>query len=120
MKSGEKVNFIVVNQTANSLYSLIADGQFRATFLGRHKWKTLLGSDASLQYHCNREGFNPSCSGSSKARIGILSNNKKHCGSCDSLIGFGNNDPITCGNEARGGADNGNRRTKAFGYILVQ
>ena len=73
---GQQINFIVINKQANSLYSLIADGQYRATSLGRDTWKELIGSQASLQSHCNREGFNAECSSEShsKARIGIISN----------------------------------------------
>ena len=40
-----------------SLYSLIADGQYRHTTLGPGTWKTLVGSQASLQPHCTKEGF---------------------------------------------------------------
>jgi len=35
MKIGQQINLIVINKQANSLYSLIADGQYRATSLGR-------------------------------------------------------------------------------------
>ncbi|XP_020619933.1 uncharacterized skeletal organic matrix protein 5-like [Orbicella faveolata] len=45
----ENINFLVINQTADSLHSLLADGQHRATSLGRDTWKTLIGSQASLQ-----------------------------------------------------------------------
>ena len=44
--------FIVVSKKASSLYSLIADGQYRPTELGRYMWKTLIGSQASLQLNC--------------------------------------------------------------------
>ena len=111
---------------APSLYSLIADGQYRATSLGRDTWKTLIGSQASLQLNCNKEGFNAICSYkmASKARIGILGNNENDCGDCDSRIGFGtggtHDDSNTCGNEAKHGADNGDKSIKTMGYILVQ
>ena len=116
----------VVNKHARSLYSLIADGRYRATSLGRNTWKTLIGSQASLQTNCNMEGFNTVCTASSsspRARIGILGNNEGDCVTCDSRIGFGtggaNDDSNTCGNEAMWG-DNGNKHIKAMGYILVQ
>ena len=64
----------------------------------------LIGSQASFQNNCNREGFNvESDSGSSwpKARIGILFNNEDDCRTCDSRIGFGfggkHFENITCG-----------------------
>ena len=121
-----KVNFIIINKQASSLFTLIADGQYRATSLGRKTWKELVGSKASLQRSCNKEGFNAVCSieGSSKARIGILGNNEGKCSNCDSRIGFGtggkHDDSNTCGNEAKFSADNGNKHIKAMGFILVQ
>ena len=118
--------FIVINQQANSLYSLIADGQYRNTSLGRDTWKSLIGSEASLQYNCNKEGFNAYGKDldHSKVRIGILGNNENDCDLCDSRIGFGtggkydNNN--ACGNEATYEGDNHDQHIKAMGYILVQ
>ena len=127
MKIGQQpVKFIVINKQANSLYSLIADGHYNATSLGRDTWKSLIGSDASLQRKCNKEEFNAACSEweTSKARIGIISNNGDNCGSCNSRIGFGTGgDPDktnSCGNEADDSLDNGHKHIKAMGYILVQ
>ena len=110
------------------MYSLIADGNHRSTLLGRDTWKSLIGSEASLQDNCNKEGFNTKSDRekASKARIGILFNNENECESCDSRIGFGTggypDDSNTCGNEALAEyeADNGNKHIKAMGYILVQ
>ncbi len=125
MKIGQQIQFTVINTEANSLYSLIADGQYRATSLGRYTWKTLIGSQASLQTYCNREGFNSYCSTSTcKARIGIITNNENDCITCDSRIGFGTaghpDDSNTCGNGAKHGGDNGEKHIKAMGYILVK
>ena len=126
MKIGHQLRFIVINRHANSLFSLIADGKYRATSLGRNTWKRLIGSRASLQPNCNKEGFNAVGSNprSSKARIGIIANEQNHCGSCDSRIGFGTggrfDDSNTCGNEATYSPDNGHKHIKAMGYILVQ
>ena len=58
MKIGQQLRFIFINKTAESLYSLIADGKYRATSLGRDTWKKVVGSQASLQQNCNKEGFN--------------------------------------------------------------
>ena len=125
MKIGQQpVKFIVINKQANSLYSLIADGHYNATSLGRDTWKSLIGSDASLQRKCNKEEFNAACSEweTSKARIGIISNNGDNCGSCNSRIGFGTGgDPDktkSCGNEAVDSPGNGQKHIKAMGYIL--
>jgi len=126
MKCKEQINFIVINKQARSLYSLIADGKYRATSLGRYTWKALIGLEASLHNNCNREGFNVVCDskGFSKARIGITSNNENNCTTCDSRIGFGTGGKLddfnTCGNEAKYSPDNGDRHIKAMGYILVQ
>ena len=127
MKIGQQINFIFINKQANSLYSLIADGSYRATTLGRNTWKTLIGSQGSMQTHCNKEGFNTVCglSGApSRARIGINGNDQNDCNSCDSRIGFGTagspDDNNTCGNEATASPDNGYKSIKSMGYILVQ
>ena len=126
MKYGQQIRFIVINKQADSLYSLIADGQHRATYLSREKWKSLIGQEGSLQSHCNMEGFNAvgGSSGHAKARIGIIGNEQNDCNSCDSRIGFGtggsHDDSNTCGNEATHSTDNGDKHIKAFGYILVQ
>ncbi|XP_078351343.1 putative skeletal organic matrix protein 5 [Oculina patagonica] len=121
MKIGQQIKFIVINKQANSLYSLIADGQYRATLLGRNTWKTLIGSQAYLQPYCNKEGFNAASDriDMGKARIGILGNNENDCITCDSRIGFGtggkHDDSNTCGNK-----DEIYAHIKAMGYILVQ
>ena len=126
MKIGQQIRFIVINQQANSLYSLIADGQYRATSLGRETWKSLIGSDASLQLYCNKEGFNAVSVDlqNSRARIGIISNGKDDCFRCNSRIGLGTggspNKSSSCGNEARWYPDNGEKHITAMGYILVQ
>ena len=126
MKVGQQIKFIVINKQANSLYSLIADGTYRSTSLRRDTWKTLLGSQGSLQLNCNREGFN-SNGGRTKTRIriGIVSNEGTDgCNSCDSRIGFGagggDDNSNTCGNVAYWKPDNGEKSTKAMGYIFVQ
>ena len=110
----QTTNFIAINKTSNSLYSLIADGQYHATSLGRDKWKTLIGSRASLQMNCNKEGFNAYASNVAKARIGILGNNENNCLTCDSFIGFG-----TGGRISNNGAC-GDRHTKVMGYVLIK
>ena len=126
MKTGEQDNFIAINKSASSLYSLIADGKYRATSLGRNTWKKLIGSRASLQPNCNKEGFNAvgENHSHSKARIGYIANQENNCGTCDSRIGFGtggyHDDSNTCGNQATHNPDNGNRHIRAMGYILVQ
>ena len=128
MRIGQQVEFLPVDMKASSLHSLIAGGVFQATSLGRDKWKSLIGSYASLQTGCNREGFNAAASQSvsAKARIGILGNDQGDCATCDSRIGFGTgghtDDSNTCGDNTPNGftSDNGGKNIKAMGYILVQ
>ena len=115
-----------MDKEASSLYSLIQDGQYRPTKQGRDEWKKLIGSQASLQKNCNKEGFNvlSDNANSCKARIGIVSNNEDDCSSSDSRIGFGTggypDDTTTCGNVAKHGGDSGDKFVKAMGYIFVQ
>ncbi|XP_078345945.1 uncharacterized protein LOC144631394 [Oculina patagonica] len=127
IKIGQQLNFITINTTeTSSLYSLIADGNYSSTSLGRDTWKALIGSEASLQTNCNKEGFNAACSDDSRsrARIGFVGNNENDCISCDSRIGFGTggapDDSNTCGNVAKWYSDNGDKHIKTMGYILVQ
>ena len=120
MKIDQQLRFIVIHKQADSLYSLIADGQYRATPLSRDKWKELIGSPGSLPENCNKEGFNVVCSWRvySKAKIGIVSNGGNECDSCDSRIGFGTggsaDDLNTCGNEAGVSPDNGYKHWFGF------
>ena len=58
MKIDNQLRFIVINKQVDSLHSLIADGKYRNTSSGRKTWRTLIDSAASLQRHCNTEGFN--------------------------------------------------------------
>lgn len=126
MKNGNNTYFIVISKEASSLFSLIADGKYRRTSLGRDKWKSLLGSEGSLQTNCGMEGFNAKCRDpvSSKARIGILGNNEEDCETCDSRIGFGiagrEIKLNTCGIRAKHDPDNGEKNIQTMGYILVQ
>ena len=125
MKFGQQIKFIVINKQANSLYSLIADGKHRSTSLGRGTWKSLIGSKASLQLNCKREGFNAKSaeSGYSKARIGILGNDQTNCHTCNSRLGFGGGGNFDDRGNTCGNLDNheGKRLSiKTMGYILVQ
>ena len=115
--NGDK-RWMTFDYTASSLYSVIADGQFRATTAGRAAWKSLIMS-SSLQHNCNREGFNVLL----RMKIGLFANQENHCGSCDSWLGFGTEiGGKTCGNYAHSewSPDNGAKDLVAFGYILVQ
>ena len=130
MKINQDIRFMVINKQAESLYSLIADGEYRQTSLGRNEWKALIGSEASLQNKCNKEGFNVQClhkgspTQNSRARIGFIGNNRRNCTYCNSRIGFGtgghpdfNN---TCGNEAIRRSNKGDKHIRTMGFILVQ
>ena len=124
MKVGGVTRFLRLHREAASLYFLIADGQYQRTSLGRNAWKKLIGSSASLQRNCNREGFNSQGGdGDIKTRIGIIANQEGDCKTPDSFIGFGGAElkfKNVCGNRAAYSPDNKNRNIQAFGYIFVQ
>ena len=107
IKIGQQVNFVAITKKANSLFYLIADGQYRALH-----WVVTSGSLRLL--YCSKEGLNVGCTNQNSARIGILGNNGNKCSSCDSRLGFGargfSGDTNTCGN----------LHIKDIGYILVQ
>ena len=120
--------WMVLDYEASSLYSLIADDQYRATTAGRSAWKSLI-SGSSLQPYCNEEGFGVFYRGEIEMRLGYIANNQDRCSQSDSCIGFGisygacgrTNTNITCGNIAQCSQnDKGKKMTAAFGYILVQ
>ena len=107
----QDIRFVVIPRKADSLHSLIEDGNYRATSLGRDKWVGLMRAFESLQPNCRKEGFNPSCiSVHVRARIGILGNNEADCNTCDSLLGFGLDVGRSCGDLS----------TTTMGYIFVK
>ena len=107
----QNITFVVIPKKADSLHSLIADGNYRATSLGRNKWVGLMRGFDSLQPNCKKEGFNPSCTYFNvRVRIGILGNNEVNCGTCDSLLGFGLKSARSCGDQI----------TTTMGYILIK
>ncbi len=125
MRVGSSWHWIELPWKAPSLLSVMQNGKYKATKLGRNTWKSLI-SGSSLQKHCNREGFNV-YDNDARVRIGIVANNEKDCKTPDSRIGFGGAGKTcgqdhynTCGNTARCGGDKGNKNTKAFGYIFVR
>ena len=131
MRVGDVTEWLVINKQARSLHSLVANNNYKPTSLGRDKWKSLI-DESSLQPECNMEGFNtkfPTASDDSAfTRIGIISNNGKHCNSCNSRIGFGSggtrggmDGTNSCGNEAIAfKSDNGEKHIKANCYILIK
>ena len=89
MKIEQHVNFILINQQAKSLYSLITDGNSRQTSLRLDTWMKLIGSLASLQSNVRLQVFNVRCYRDlKKARIGVVGSNENDCSSCDSRIRF--------------------------------
>lgn len=61
---GRVTRWITVRYKAESLYSVIADGQFRRTNVGKSTWRSLVPG-SSLQRNCNKVMF------SNKSKIGI-------------------------------------------------
>ena len=126
MQAGKALRNLRIKQSAKSLYHLLRDGKYKATKLGRKKWKRLL-KNSSLQRKCNREGFNVQ-NRLMRVRIGIIANQEHDCKTPDSRLGLGggSSDPKrgpfrSAGNEAIGyEPDNGKRQTTAWGFILVR
>ncbi len=113
-----------LNYNASSLYNVFADGVYKPTYAGRHAWKSLI-ADSSLQYNCNKEGFNVLINKDGfKIRVALVANDESDCDSCNSWLGCG------CTNGEFGGicanwalarvADNGGKDITAFGYLFVQ
>ena len=89
MTRNDVTNWILVNYTATSLQSVIADGNSRETIVGRAEWISLI-NNATLQSICNMEGFNVQCySHKRELRIGILGDDHDKCKFCNTAIGFG-------------------------------
>ena len=121
MTGNDVTNWILVNYTATSLYSVLADGSYHETYLGREVWKSLI-SDARLQPNCIKEGFNAQCRGKGrKSRIGILTSDNNNCSGCKTVIGFGiriGDLEWSSGYWHKSGTSENKKFT--FGYIFVQ
>jgi hypothetical protein len=126
LKVGKEFQVLGIPQKAKSLHALFADGKYRATKIGRKKWKALIDK-SSLQKLCNREGFNVH-TGLMRVRIGIIANQESDCNTPDSRLGLGGGSNEkgrgagrAAGNEAVGWQpDGGKRKTTAWGYIYVR
>ena len=57
MKVGTTTRWIVITLQATSLYSLIADGEYRNMTIGNDTWTSLL-PHSTLQAHCNKVNTN--------------------------------------------------------------
>ena len=135
MKVHNDLRFVLIRSAANSLFDLIAYGNYRPTHLGRETWRSLI-AHSSLQKKCNKEGFNVVGTADifhARVRIGLIANQEHDCHSPDSFIGFGGPGPDrrrhchvrnvinTCGNSATDcHPDNGVKEVQAMGYIFVR
>ena len=136
MRYGGRLRAFSFPYPASSLFSLIADGNYRETHLGQYKWKSLIYG-SSLQSNCNREGFNVyiDTSEHTKVRLGLVANDDNNCNSPNSFVGLGAEGGLNypwgwcrsshtyanaAGNLAQCRSDNGNRNARAMGYILVR
>ena len=91
------------------------------------RWPTCveirLIADSSLQYNCNKEGFNvPAYKDELAIRVGFVGNDQNDCVTCNSWLGCGFTNIGTCTNVAPStlNPDNGGRKFTAFGYLFVQ
>ncbi|XP_062516105.1 uncharacterized skeletal organic matrix protein 5-like [Corticium candelabrum] len=135
MKHNSRIRWITVSKIANSLYSLLADGQYRSFSkdLGKKEWMAMIPG-SSLQINCNREGFNVLSSHTIYGvRIGMITNNERDCASADSRIGFGGRGDVcgppgaannSCGNVSPlsdcAHSSHGPVNIPVFGYILAR
>ena len=130
MKLKGKTNWIKLNHSAESLHSVIADGVYKPTSVGRNTWKSLL-DNSSLQTQCDLEGFNSNASAinvpnPAVVRIGIIADNNHNCLNCNSRIGVGGGgdrggqEVNPCGNEASFSDPYIKQHLEAFCYILLQ
>ena len=108
-------NWVLVQYTATSLYSVLAAGNYHETNAGRAEWVSLINT-TPLQSKCNKEGFNVKCS-VLKFRIGIAGNNEHDCITCDSFIGYGIEGIRKW---SSGNVWLGVQELKTFGYIFIQ
>ena len=131
MTVNNETKWMMFDYNASSLYSVIADGQYRGTSAGRVTWLSLIAG-SSLQDYCNYEGFNINLTSVGAPsymylRVGFVGNNENDCETPDSWIGFGaehvtffgNEHNLACGNRAFLPVPP-NVDLPAFGYILVQ
>ena len=102
---------------AQTLHSMISDGGYRFTKLGREKWLSLM-VNATLGPGCMDEGFNPSMI-KQRVRIGVVAGEKCPSPTWATLIGFGSTGKYSCGN-LKGDGPSKMKFIPSFGYILVQ
>ncbi len=122
---GADARWAKIDQAAASLTGLFKGGAV-GTSLGRNGWKALM-ADASMQPHCNMEGFNRAC-GSRMVRVGFLTNQENDCNSCDSYLGIGHSGQVgcdsqtgtICGMMATCTPDNGIKSVAAWGFIYAR
>ena len=116
-RNNNVTNWLLLNYTASSLYSVIADGNYHATNVGRGDWVSLIEGSV-IDPFCAKEGFNLQLH-TVKSRIGFAGNNENACTSHDSVIGFGitqrnHNTQVFSGNIKFASY------LEAFGYIFVK
>lgn len=128
MARDEVTRWATLDYTADSLLAVLGPGEeiLLENPPGRQYWLDLVGDGASLQRHCDHQGFNLA-KGTTNARIGIVSDNQENCSSFESRIGFGLSGTgcrqpgsISCGNAARCEPENGSADIRTFGYILAR
>jgi hypothetical protein len=134
MKVIDATKWVALNYIANSLHSVIEDGTFKGTTIGKEAWKSVIDG-SFLQENCNKEGFNIQEAYTinqlrwyMNIRIGLVANNQNNCHSCNSCIGFGISVRSGCRDEVRSTTcgnmavcdDHNDKNAASFGYILVQ
>ena len=124
------LKWLGLNMLKTSLHILIAPGHYTASSKDKDNWKALIAGSRLQTDGCKKQGINVKCGKDFYTRIGLLANDDDECDSCDSGIMFGGfgkyyyanalPEPNVCGNICGNNNDDGDRNTKANGYILVR
>ena len=118
----EKINWIGIQQNANSLHSLIAGKSFKGVHVNRGRWQSLI-NDASLPEKCEVKGFNVHGQinqNEMRVRLGYLAH--RSCTKQEALIGFGTNldGYVWSSGYVYPSRNEANKHIPAFGYIFVR
>lgn len=97
------------------------------TFAGRAAWEGLVPG-SRVQDGCLQEGLNNNPNAVNalviRVRLGLLGNDESHCGSPDSVVGVGINNPDCSGNNAPPAGNyqcaNGSARRPAFAWVWLR
>ena len=112
-----ETNLLLINHSASSLYSVIADGDYTATNFDAAELMTEI-KNTSVQPNCTKQGFNLKFNDEGlKLRIGFTANLEPNCTTPDTLVGVGIGKNSS--SWSNGLVQNSAQYSKGFAYILV-